>query len=354
MTTRFRTQAAAAILLLPLGLAMVAEPAAAQQRGTVVAQANLIDRFVLRPAGRLHAGQEVRFRLHGAPGAQAWVDVPGVINGVDLVESRPGVYEGTYVIRRRDNLDAFASSVATLQSGQQRASARVDVRGNDRNDRDDRFGRDERPPQISDVTPAQGERIAERGRVRISARLQDEGRAGVDPASVALRLNGRDVTRDARVTEDEVQYRADLAPGRYTAELALRDRAGNVARRSWSFDVVDDPRQATRPPEVRPAVIPLHVTSHRAEMVLDPSRPVVVHGRTAAHASVRVQLQVMAVNGAMQVVEQTARADASGNFSAQLPPMQLQQQMLARVGMIISSTLADGTTVEQRLSLRPA
>lgn len=352
MTTRFRTHAAAAVLLLPLGLAILAEPAAAQQRGVVVAQASLIERFVLRPAGRLHAGQEVRFRLNGAPGGQAWVDVPGVISGVELVETRPGVYEGSYVIRRRDNLDAFEGSVGTLQRGQQRASARVEVRGNDR-DRDDRFGRDERPPVVSDVSPAQGERVGTRGQVRISARLQDEGRSGVDPASVTLRVNGRDVTRDARVSEEAVEYRADLPAGRYTAELALRDRAGNVARRSWTFDVADDGRQAARPPEVRPAVIPLQVTSHRAEMVVNPTQPVVVHGRTAANASVRVQLQVMAVNGAMQVVEQTARADANGNFSAQLPAMDMQQQLPVRIGMIISSTLADGTTVEQRLSLRP-
>lgn len=142
MTTRIRFHAAAALLLLPLGATLVAQPAAAQQRGVVVAQAQLIERFVMRPMGRLSAGEEVRFRVAGAPGGQAWVDVPGVVNNLRLQESRPGVYEGSYTIRRRDDLQAFDDAVAHVQRGPQRATARVELRGNQRDD--DRYGRDDR------------------------------------------------------------------------------------------------------------------------------------------------------------------------------------------------------------------
>ena len=199
-----------------------------------------IERFVMHARGPIEPGRELRFRLVGAPGGDAWLDIPGVIRGVDLQETRPGFYEGSYTVRRRDNLDAFTRAVATLRNGDQRSIARVQVRGGG-----DDYGqgpaRDVQAPRISDVTPDNGDRVSERGRVHLSARLADEG-SGVDPATVRLRIDGRDVTDEARITADEVRFRDDLDSGRHTAELQVRDRAGNVARKAWSFDVVDDDR----------------------------------------------------------------------------------------------------------------
>lgn len=106
-----------------------------------------------------------------------------------------------------------------------------------------RHHRDQRPPQIVDVTPDQGERVDDRGRTRISARVVDQG-SGV--RSVALRIDGRDVSDRVRFDGQDVRYREDLAPGRHVAELAVRDRAGNVTRHSWSFVVVDRDRHDRR------------------------------------------------------------------------------------------------------------
>jgi hypothetical protein len=135
---------------------MGAGPVAAPTASTVA-----IERFVMRPAGRIEPGRELRFRLNGAPGGDAWLDVPGVINGVDLAEVRPGVYEGTYTVRRRDSAEAFERAVATLRNGNQRATARVDLRGggdwgdNNNNNNDRQAGRrDDRAPQITDMSPA--------------------------------------------------------------------------------------------------------------------------------------------------------------------------------------------------------
>ena len=105
----------------------------------------------------------------------------------------------------------------------------------DRWDRgDNHFRRDDRGPWIGDITASQGDR----GWTRIAARFGDQG-SGVDPASVMLRVDGRDVTRRARVDGDDIRYADDLRPGRHFAELLVRDRAGNATRRTWTFDVVD-------------------------------------------------------------------------------------------------------------------
>lgn len=103
--------------------------------------------------------------------------------------------------------------------------------------RDHRYRRDDRGPWIADLAAAQGAR----GWTRIAARFGDQG-SGVDPASVVLRIDGRDVTGRARVDQDDVRYAEDLRPGRHMAELVVRDRAGNASRRSWFFDVASSGR----------------------------------------------------------------------------------------------------------------
>lgn len=95
---------------------------------------------------------------------------------------------------------------------------------------------DHRAPRVDVVTPRNGARIGDHGRTSIAAFLSDD-RSGVDPASVRLRVDGRDVTRFARVTPREVRVSEDLRPGRHVAQLQLRDRAGNATRTAWTFDV---------------------------------------------------------------------------------------------------------------------
>ena len=125
------------------------------------------------------------------------------------------------------------------------ARSAENMRGHGGDDHGWRHGwrRDESAPTILDLTPLPGERVGERHRTTVSARFADHA-SGVDPASVRLRLDGRDVTGGARVDDAEVHFRDDLSPGRHVAEVIVRDRAGNTARRSWQFDVVDRERHA--------------------------------------------------------------------------------------------------------------
>jgi hypothetical protein len=240
-TKLLSSAAAAAMLLASLGAVLVAQPAAAQYRTqpAAVVAPPVIERFVLR-YDDLKPGEQVRFRLVGAPGARAWLNVPGLLRGAPMAEVRPGVYLADYVIRWRDNPSSFERAVATLQRGGQRMTAQGALR-----DREDGpgygHGRDNDAPRITDLTPANGDRVGERRRTRISASFSDEG-TGVDPASVVPRVDGRDVTGRARFDGDDIRYAEDLQPGRHVAEVVVRDRAGNAARRSWAFNVVDRDR----------------------------------------------------------------------------------------------------------------
>lgn len=238
MKSPVRTATAAALLLAAFGAVGVATPAAAQP-GYVVAPSVAaprlhIDRFVMRHEGDFRPGRELRFRLHGAPGVEAFFEIPGVLLATQMTEVRPGVYVGSYIIRPRDNPDMFFRANGILKSGTHHVTARVDAR-------QDQAGRgwehrDRSVPQIVDVSPAHGERVSERGWTRITARVGDHG-SGVE--SVHLRIDGRDVSGRVRFDGDDIRYAEDLHPGRHSAELFVRDRAGNVARHSWFFDVVE-------------------------------------------------------------------------------------------------------------------
>jgi hypothetical protein len=303
-----------------------------------------IERFVIRNAERLEPGREIRFRMIGTPGGDAWLDIPGVAARVNLAETRPGVYVGEYTIRRRDSAAAFQDARATLALGRQRAIARADQ------GREPAAPRDEQPPSISKLTPSNGERMGERGRVHISAALADEG-SGVDTDSVRLRVDGQDVTRDARVTADEVNFREDLRPGRHAVEVSVKDRAGNTTTKSWAFDVIDRDRDRDR---MGSGPLPLRVTSPDNGAVVDANGSLQVEGRTVPGANVRVQVEaVSAVGSALgltqQVADQTVEADREGRFQLALRPRSLP---LPGTRYEVRITVTNGNqTAEERITV---
>lgn len=263
MKSQFRSQAAAAILLAALGAGFVATPASAEP--VVVARSTgapggLLHRFdvTVNQTG-LRPG--IIYRVYGVPGANVIVDLPG-IGPVTASEVQPGTYEAGLSLRRGErNLFPPATAVLRINSSQEIARIPA-INAGDPNLAHaapvpvqpprvvavppprvvpvppQQQPRDVRGPEIANVFPAQGERVSERGRTRVTAQFRDD-RAGVDPNSVRLRVDGRDVTRDSRINGEGIEYRDDLAPGNHTAELTLRDRSGNATRRTWTFEVVD-------------------------------------------------------------------------------------------------------------------
>lgn len=148
-----------------------------------LAAAPTIERFAVRHAGRLEPGRELRFRVVGSADGRAWVDIPGVERGIQLREERPGVYEGSYTVRRRDDRDAFARAVATLQAGQQRVTARAEFR--DRDARDDRYGFDD-PRLPLDVTSHADNGLTDaRGQVYLQGRTAPHATVRIQMNTVA-------------------------------------------------------------------------------------------------------------------------------------------------------------------------
>lgn len=89
-----------------------------------------VERFGMWPRGdRLEPGRVVNFRVEGTPNARATVRIPGVVDRLQLREERPGMYVGSYTIRRGDDLDAFADAKAVLRTDDQRVIADLDRRG---------------------------------------------------------------------------------------------------------------------------------------------------------------------------------------------------------------------------------
>lgn len=240
--TTLRTRRfAAALLLSPIAAAMVATPAVAQNAApgqrvvtNAAVQSPSIERFTVR-ALSIEPGRDMRFRLLGSPGAKAEIDIPKVVQNVPLREVQPGVYEGSYTIRLRDDLSEIDRAVATLRNGPMTTSARIVLEGEGAQ-WPDRVG-----PKVVDVTPNHNQHVGERGRTEVSARYRDD-RSGVNVKSVRLRIDGDDVTRQSRVTGNKVSFEANLRQGRHEAELVVRDRAGNVTRTAWNFVVDNDIR----------------------------------------------------------------------------------------------------------------
>ena len=277
-------------------------PVVTQPRPPVPAPAPLaIERFIVTPVARIEPGAELRFTVIGTPGARASVTIDGVVRDVAMQEVRPGRYEGAYTIRRNDNFPPSLNIVASLEANDQAIRSRLNQA----------LLVDARPPTIRNLAPQNNETVTA-GPVSVSATFDDSGGVGVDPKSVKIVISGQDVTRNASITPQFLTWRGDLRPGTHQVEVTAADIAGNAVRQNWVFHLASP----QSPPPV--AVLPLQITSHANNAQVS-SGAIEVRGRTAPDAKVDVQVQVVASLAGIfginqQVLSQTLRADAAGNF----------------------------------------
>lgn len=314
MNNRLRSTVAAAMLLGPLAGAFVAEPALAQQR---TARPSISNMQLNSDAG-LSPGATLRVQVQGTANARrgsVTLGDSGIV--IPLRQQSPGKYSGSYVLRRADRIDPTQLMTARLTHGERSTARQFNFPPAFQALAMGSSGRsDQRPPQITDLTPSNGESVADRRNTRITARLDDEG-SGIDTGSVRMRINGRDVTSEARIGNDRIAWRDNLEPGRHRVEVRVSDRAGNSSSKAWSFDVEEE-RQASGPLRV-------DVTSLSDNMVVDANGNLLVRGHTAPHATVRVQVDSIASAAgmygvAMPIADHTVQADRNGQFGLSVNP----------------------------------
>ena len=311
-TVKVRNRSAAGDYSFPAGfsgapVAATPPPSAATPPVAPPPAALKIDRFAVTPVEKIEPGAELRFLLNGVPGAVATFDIPGVIDNVAMRETRPGVYEGSYTIRRLDNLAPSRPIVARLRLGDKAVTSTLAQA----------LTADAKAPVLRNLTPREGEVVAGNASTSVSASFDDAGGVGVDPKTVRILLSGRNVTGDSNITAQFFSYRADLPPGRYTADVSGKDLVGNVMSKAWSFDVA-------RPAAAAPVTVPLQITSHANNAVVE-GNSTTVRGRTAPGASVEVKVTAIApIAGlfgvAQDVLSERVQADGAGNFSFSFSP----------------------------------
>ena len=178
--------------------------------------------------GYLRAGTKVTYTLEGTPGGTAVLQIPNVTQEVAMREVSPGRYQATVTIpNERLNVNQ-GSALARLRIGtnerliQAGSPVRIDTQA----------------PTIGETTPTPDARI-NRPRPNITITFDDAGGSGIDPASVRIRIDGRDVTEDATVTGSLIAYRPiqALAAGRHEVAVTARDKAGNSANKTWAFTI---------------------------------------------------------------------------------------------------------------------
>ena len=98
------------------------------------------------------------------------------------------------------------------------------------------FAIDAEGPEIRDPSPS-GATLPADALPQVSARLADRGRAGIDPASLRLVVDGTDVTAQTTLDADLVTWTAaePLPEGAHTVQLDVADTLANGATLGWQF-----------------------------------------------------------------------------------------------------------------------
>ncbi|MBC7881805.1 MAG: hypothetical protein H7Y37_10780 [Anaerolineae bacterium] len=262
-----------------------------------------IKQFTVDPIENLEPGTELVFRVIGTSRAKVSFTITGVVRNRAMDEINPGTYEGHYTVRRNDRIPVGVVIIALLKNGGQTVQSRLN--GGLVNDKE--------PPTVQNLFPADSS-VATTDRPKISGVFDDGRGTGVDPKSVRIRFDGRDVTRGARITATSFNYQLPraLLPGQYRVEVDLKDLAGNVGRSTWAFDV-------TRQVAAQPLFIKILSPANNSTI---PVGQIVVRGQSSPGALVSLDVQAASsvvgfLGYSQKVFNESVQADAQGNFTFQ-------------------------------------
>lgn len=184
-----------------------------------------ISGIAVQPQRALRAGQALTVTLRGTPGGLAGFDIGPYVRDVPLAEQTPGVYTGTYTIRRGQNFSDAPIlgrlNVKGVDAPQAVSQATVSV--------------STQAPGIIDFAPDDGA-VVNNPRPSIYATFSS-GTVEVNPSSARIEVNGHDVTSGALRTSRFIQYTPgiDYPNGAMHITVRVSDSAGNTATKSWTF-----------------------------------------------------------------------------------------------------------------------
>lgn len=266
-----------------------------------------IQKFSVDQYDDLEPGSELSFTLLGTPGGRASYTIENVIANRSMREVRPGVYTGRYTIRRQDRLPAVLNVVATLRAHDQVVRAQLDRQ----------LVTHPGPSQpstnpFSNFSPRHNESIPYSNNFTVSGDFEDDPRkGGVDPRSIQILFDGRDVTGQSSISSHGFSYRpVNLTPGRHSVEVRGRDYNGNIVRSNWDFRMLDAAPVAS---------FPLDILSPPDGAEVG-SGPVEIRGRTLPNATVQIGVTAGILALSQRIYDNTVQADRQGYFSFSFQP----------------------------------
>jgi hypothetical protein len=174
------------------------------------------------------AGQTLHVTMDGTPGGNAAFDLSNVVVANRMTETRPGHYEGTYVVDVGTNL-VDAPIIVRLQKNGITAQA----------EGPDPLAIITSPPTIEDVKPEGGSQV-NNAKPNIYATFSTFGDRGMDAQSLRIIVDGKDVSALATRTAAFISYlpASALSGGTIAVEVTGKDTAGNPLDFKWSFSIV--------------------------------------------------------------------------------------------------------------------
>lgn len=175
----------------------------------------------------LHAGERINVTMHGTAGGAAEFDIGPYVTHLAMAERQSGTYAASYTIPRGANFSEVPI-IGHLRVG---TTAAPDVQASQT------LSASSTPPGISEIAPDEGASV-NTTHPAIFVTFAP-GAVPVNPSSVILWVNGRDVTANCLRTAQFIQYMPSysypVGPVHVTVRVA--DRAGNTTIKSWAFTI---------------------------------------------------------------------------------------------------------------------
>jgi hypothetical protein len=173
------------------------------------------------------AGDSITVALQGTPGGAATFDIGSYVTNLAMSEHTPGMYLGTYEIPNGANFSDVPIT-GHLRVGQNDAPAVQAAQT---------LSASSSPPGISDFAPGEGASVNTQSPAIYATFVADA--VPVNPSSIVMWVDGRDVTSESLRTPTFIQYLPSYSYHRGEVHVTVRvaDLAGNTTTKSWTFNI---------------------------------------------------------------------------------------------------------------------